>query len=299
MLALHGLAKINLATGLDFFLLSALLSSQVVWLFATFICAGAAIFLLRFKTTPQSVQADVYTLCRRSALIALGAALAEALFSLVSSSGMAVGSDVIGPRALAIKVALRLLGVGLLYLGFRNSKVSLLWGGIAGVLILASFGVGNHISWQTNPFLASMLLLHVLFAAFWLGSLWCILYLVEGRDFKEMAEVLNQFNRLAVQLLPIMLTAGVVMAWQLVDFWWELFTTVYGITLLAKVFFFLCSFGLGVLNKLAFTPGLAGSRKEAYRAAGKLQMYVRLEVVFIGLIFFCTALLSTFSPASP
>ncbi len=300
----YHLAQVYIVNGWDFIALGGLLIFKMVWLFSTLACLGSVFFLTCFRETPYGVQAKVSMLCSRFSLVAVGATALEMVFYFLYSSGVLVGLEsvsgaieaVFTPNIL-VKDSLRLGGLlFLVVVGYRAKSVSNVWGAFGTLLILVSFGMSDRINWFDTPWLATLVMTHVTFASFWMGSLWCILQLIDTPDFKQSFEILSRFNAVAVHLLPVMILAGLLLAWQIVGTWSTLFTTTYGITLLCKFTFFLCCFGLGLLNKVYHTPGLGGSKKEAYKAVHNLQIYVRLEIVFIGLIFFCTAILAVISP---
>ena len=310
MLTFRHLAElyIQVQNGWDFIALAGLLFSKMVWLFVTLACLGSVFFLVCFRETPRGVQVAVSMLCSKFALLAMVLALVEFLFyglyrggAMVSVQWVASSMGGVVTGAVLSKVGLRVAGLGLLlFAGYRLKNISSIWSMLGALLIVFSFGIGVtdplRVDWGSFPFLAVLLVVHVTFAAFWVGSLWCILQLIDTHDFKQSFDILSRFNNLATRLLPLMVGAGLLLAWQVVGSWQVLFTTTYGITLLCKIAFFLCCFGLGLLNRVYYTPGLGGSKKEAYRAVHNLQIYVRLEIVVIGLIYFCTAILSVVTP---
>ena len=102
-------------------------------------------------------------------------------------------------------------------------------------------------------------------AAFWIGILAPLRSLAAG-SLKEAAALGRRFGRIAGVTVPVLIAAGIVLAWRLVGDLPALVATGYGLALLAKVT------GVGVLlaaaaaNRLRFVPAMERGNEQA--AAG-------------------------------
>jgi copper resistance protein D len=191
--------------------------------------------------------------------------------------------------------ALRMVGLALIALGLRRGGRAALVVGIAGaVLAVAAFTLTGHTSVTPHrPAAATLLTLHLLVVAFWVGSLWP-LYLAASREPPRVAaHLIDAFSRVAAWVVPVILLAGVGLTVLLVPDW-AVFKQPYGQLLLAKVALFAVLMALATLNKWTFGPACAGGRTRAFKQA------VAVEYVLICAVLAVTAMMTTFySPEAP
>jgi putative copper export protein len=133
-----------------------------------------------------------------------------------------------------------------------------------------------------------LLLLHLLGAAFWIGSLVPLAWATR-RSGPEAARVIERWARISVLVVPMQLAVGLLLAWVLLGSIEMLLTSRYGWALLAKVGLVAALLGLAAWHRQRLTPALnrglpgAGTRlarsiwMEATIAAAVL--YVAAEVV--------------------
>jgi len=162
------------------------------------------------------------------------------------------------------------------------------------VLALAAFTLTGHTSVTPHrPAAATLLTLHLLVVAFWLGSLWP-LYLAAGREPPPVAaHLIDAFSRVAAWVVPVILLAGVGLTVLLVPDW-AVFKQPYGQLLLAKVALFAVLMALATLNKWTLGPACARGRTRAFKQA------VAVEYVLICAVLAITAMMTTFySPEAP
>lgn len=133
-----------------------------------------------------------------------------------------------------------------------------------GMLAMWSFAQIGHVSEVTQAGVG-LLLLHLLGIAFWIGILAPLRQLSLHPETLEAAAMLgHRFGQAATVIVPILIVAGVVMAWLLLGSLTALFTTGYGQTLLIKLALIGVVLGLAAANKVRFIPAMqAGDAKSA------------------------------------
>jgi putative copper resistance protein D len=188
-------------------------------------------------------------------------------------------------------LALRAGGLGLVFLSFfPTGKTGDWFGGLGALVLLASFVVSGHIASQAHIWLSAILLLHVCVAALWIGILLPLHNLAKTHPEKAQ-RVGQQFARNATLLVPAMIVAGGIMAWQLVGSFEALFASAYGRLLLVKVAGVAAVLLCAALNKLRFVPALGkGNDTAADRFAQSLEVEIAAVIFVLGL----TAALTSF-----
>ena len=191
--------------------------------------------------------------------------------------------------------ALRVAGLGLVLLGLRLSGIGLPIAAVGGLLALWSFSRVGHVSGVAAPWLEALLLLHLAGAAFWIGILSPLRTLAGNHeDISPAADLGHRFGRIAVFTVPLLIAAGIVMAWRLTGSVEALLQTGYGLTLLVKVGVVACLLAAGAANKLRFVPAMrTGDR----RAAVALRRSIAFEWAAIGLVLLATAALTSLQGA--
>ncbi len=239
---------------------------------------------------------------RRAASLGVLALVAGALGFAFKAAMLAGGSSgMADPEMLALLWETP-AGTGLLLLGAGLALVLAgLWGGglniwiaaAGGLLVLWSFSRVGHVADAGSPWLDALLFAHLSLAAFWIGILSPLRALVAARGrLAEAAALGRRFGRIASVTVPLLIAAGIVMAWRLVGDLAALIATGYGLALLAKVT------GVGVLlaaaaaNKLRFVPAM---ERGDGRAAAGLRRSIALEWLAVCAILFITAGLTELS----
>src|SRR5262249_26305064 len=158
-----------------------------------------------------------------------------------------------------------------------------------GSLALTGHAVTAGPIWLTGPLLAA----HVLFAAFWLGSLWPLWQAV-GRSGRDSAlDLLRRFSAIALPGVLVLISAGATLAILQLGRLGELFTTDYGLRLTAKIAFVLVLLLFAGLNRFWLTPALAAERDSA---AHRLRLSIGLEIGLGLAILAATSSLGEVSP---
>ncbi|MEL7258748.1 MAG: CopD family protein [Pseudomonadota bacterium] len=190
----------------------------------------------------------------------------------------------VGDAALWRVAGFALLLVGAL-LGRMGSWLAL----SGGVLVMCSFTLLGHVAEQEAFWLQLVLYFHLSAAAFWVGILGPLRRLALDRDKLDVAAQLGHgFGRAALFVLPVLVAAGAVMAWRLLDTWAAV-ATPYGLALLVKILAVAVLMGIGAANKTRHVPAML--RGEG-GAADALANVIRKEQVVVALILTVTAALT-------
>lgn len=280
------------------------LAAKVLTYGAALASVGALAFIDSFR--PWLAARDV-VMVKRHMLLLLVVAVAASLgtlfatVALLNGLGLAGGFDaelwgLVAGTAAGDAVWVRLAGLALLVLGLLAARLRLVAAVGGGLVVAASFGFVGHV--QDDPhslFLHTLLLLHLLAVAFWIGSLWPLLRLATAPEPRRVAEVMERFGQLAVYVVVCLLAAGVLLAVLLMEGIVPLFTTAYGRLLLAKIALVALLLGFAALNKWRLVPALAAAVPGAGR---RLQRSIAVEAALVVLILTATGLLtSAFSPS--
>ena len=161
---------------------------------------------------------------------------------------------------------------------------------LGAILTLAAFLLVGHTA--TDPArisLAVLLIVHLVVVAFWFGALLPLHAISDKESELQAARVVDDFSRIAIWLVPVILLAGVLMTVLLVDRW-TVFAESYGLLLLAKVAAFAALMGLAAMNKWRYGPALATTRA----AAVGFQRAVMFEYALICAVLIATAIMTTF-----
>lgn len=173
-----------------------------------------------------------------------------------------------------------------------------------GAALVASFAWTGHGAMQegwpgTLHALADVL--HLLAAGIWLGAL-LVLSIVLGTVRKDLSMVhvaLTRFSGIGSAIVAVLVLSGVVNSWFLVGptRLAALFTTGYGLALLAKLVLFAAMLGLAALNRYVLTPQLeAHIRRGAGSAVGALRKSLVAETALGAFVLLLVALLGTLAP---
>ena len=190
---------------------------------------------------------------------------------------------------------LGLVLVGLVLLGFRLAGIGLPLAAAGGLLALWSFSRIGHVSDAGALWLEFLLLLHLAGGAFWIGILSPLRALAGNAESLSLAAGLgHRFGRIAAVTVPLLIVAGIVMAWRLLGSVEALLETGYGLTLLAKIGAVACLLAAAAANKLRFVPAMrAGNR---WAAAG-LRRSIAVEWTAVCLVLLATTALTTLQGA--
>jgi putative copper export protein len=192
------------------------------------------------------------------------------------------------PLVLAMRLGgLLLVWVALRHDGARLRSLAL----VSALLISASFAATGHTAQSPLwPLLGPLLVLHLLIAQFWFGSLVPLLWAAEREPTANAHRIVQRFSQLAAWSVPLIAIAGVGMAAVLLEDVAAL-RQPYGIGLLLKTLAFAVLMGLAALNKWRLGPAL----QHAGRAASvRLRRSIAAEYLVLAAVLMGTAALTTF-----
>ena len=247
---------------------------------------------LRATMVRQATAFAVLALLAAGAGFALkGAAMTGALSGMADPEMLGLLWQTPAGTAFAYRIA----GLGLVLLGLRLAGIGLPIAAAGGLAVLWSFSRVGHVTDVGALWLEILLLLHLAGAAFWIGVLLPLRALVGDRENLSLAAGLgHRFGRIAAVTVPLMIAAGIVMAWRLLGGLEALLETGYGLTLLAKIGAVACLLAAAAANKLRFVPGMrAGDR----RAAVALRRSIAVEGAAVFVVLLATAALTTLQGA--
>ena len=153
---------------------------------------------------------------------------------------------------------------------------------IATLLASSSVVMTGHVS--TLPVVVrAILLLHVLGAVLWMGSLYPLQQVcgqVRGADqLAALQTLMRRFGQVAVVIVSVLLPAGLLLAFQLLQTPSDLWTVPYGITLLCKIILVCGLLLLAALNKLVWVPQLSQTGTLLLQRSIRLEMALALLVL--------------------
>ena len=261
---------------------------------AALLAMGGPLFVLVFRSSSN----DVRQLARKVAVIAalIGLAVLALRFGIRAAriSGMGL-SGAVDPMMLGFvwdsplgaaaiwRGAGELLVVALLIRGIVGLSAGL----IGALLIALSYTFVGHSLGDPRWLLASLLTLHLLAAAFWIGAFLPLRHAV-GQP--EGARLLHRFGNVASLTVALLVVVGLIFAWLMTGSFSNLLSTAYGKTLLAKLGVVSGLMALAALNKWRFVPALASGTPAAVR---HLRRSIQIEAIAVLLILMATATLTS------
>ena len=261
---------------------------------AALLAMGGPLFVLVFRSSSN----DVRQLARKVAVIAalIGLAVLALRFGIRAAriSGMGL-SGAVDPMMLGFvwdsplgaaaiwRGAGELLVVALLIRGIVGLSAGL----IGALLIAVSYTFVGHSLGDPRWLLASLLTLHLLAAAFWIGALLPLRHAV-GQP--EGARLLHRFGNVASLTVALLVVVGLIFAWLMTGSFSNLLLTAYGWTLLAKLGVVSGLMALAALNKWRFVPALASGTPAA---VPHLRRSIQIEAIAVLLILLATATLTS------
>lgn len=161
-------------------------------------------------------------------------------------------------------------------------------------LIVLSFPFMGHTrSHDGGALLGALLAVHIFVGAFWFGALVPLLLCMRQGAGPGLGELLGAFSRLAVKLVPLLIGAGLALAWILLGSVSALLS-IYALLLLVKLTAVLGLLLLAAANKHKHSPAVAAGDGAAMRS---LRRSVCAELGLMIAIFAATAAMTTlYSP---
>jgi len=260
--------------------------------------AGLAFFALLFGSRLDARDARRL---RRWAIGATLLAMVAGVGALTAHVGMLMGGETLtDPEAWSIVLlspagasygvgAVGLLLVASLALGPRWASLA----AVGGILACASYALlGHTTSLAPRPVLAGLLLVHLVVAAYWIGSLPPLVW-VARRDGPEAARLVEDWARVAAAAVPVLVAAGLALAWWILGDVGQLVGSWYGWALIAKVALVAILLGFATWHRFSLTPAMTAS---VPGAGARLAHSVAVEAVVAVLVLYAAAEMVSTSP---
>jgi putative copper export protein len=179
--------------------------------------------------------------------------------------------------------------VALLAALWRSGRHRAWWASLGGVIALGGFVITGHTSTHAlRGILGPLLLVHLLVVAFWFGSLVPLALVIRLESRITAATLLGRFSLIAGWLVPLILVAGLAMAWLLAGSL-NVLRRPYGELLLVKLAGFGVLMVLAGYNKWRLTPSFAQARSDS-----ALRRSMAAEYLLIVAVLAVTAVLTAF-----
>ena len=290
-------------------MLNALASADVVtWLsiilkalvYATaFLAMGSVLNLLTLRRLPAS---EVSKLRQMSFVCAIGAALFSVLRVPLRASFLMGGTwqgatepmmlTMVWESPLGSSIVLRIAGLALICMILVPARFGRPLAALGVLVVAASFVFRGHALEEPRLLLATLITLHVLGLAFWIGAL-APLYRLSGANTDSVAgQVSHDFGQLAIWVVGGLSLAGGVTLWVLTGSVLNALFTPYGQFFAIKIGVFLVIIAFAAWNKLRLTPALL---RHEPGAGALLRRSIRMETALVALILLTTAILTTVS----
>ena len=276
-----------------------LLSILAKFLLYLGVLGSAGLVLVRLVFGPETGRMHGPIARQASALALLALAAAGFGFLLRGAAMTGDASGLADPEMLGLlwqnppgtQLLLLCSGLLLVLAGMRAPGIGLWIAAVGGLLALWSFVRIGHVPDAGPVWLEALLVLHLAAAAFWVGILSPLRRLAgDPAELDAAAELGHRFGRIASVTVPVLIAAGIVMAWRLLGDPAALVTTGYGLTLVAKIAGVAVLLGAAAHNKLRFVPAM---RRGEPAAAVRLRRSIAVEWLAVCAILLVTATLTT------
>ncbi|WP_246059248.1 copper resistance D family protein [Shimia litoralis] len=231
------------------------------------------------------------------AALALGASVVGFMLRGAALTGGADG--MIDPEMLGLlwttpvgdALICRIIGAAMIIWGEFISRVGKWVALVGGIVAFWSFTNIGHVPDLGQSGIRLLLLLHLLGVAFWVGILGPLRNLSQQSEHLDNAALLgHRFGQVAAAIVPVLILAGILMAWLLLGDLETLGSTVYGQTLLAKVVLVGVVLALAAINKLRIVPAMQDGDATV---AKRLVRSIEIETAVILAVLAATATLTS------
>ena len=291
-----------------------LIASRFLHYAALMILFGAACFPLysyRDGAAPPELEAWLRRMLLAAAIAALTTGI---LWFAFATAGMAGNLDAVFDwttlnlvvtttdfgRIWLPRLGLLVLAAALLVPKMASANRRLLVLGAA-ALALTSIAVTGHAGADTGPNSTLHITadaVHLSAAAAWIGGLFVLSFVLASNPSRAaMDKILMRFSSMGVIAVTLIVASGLVNSWLLVGTVGKLFTTPYGLWLVAKILLFLIMIGIATANRLWIIPSMARAADTSVWIE-KLRRHVFAEQAVGMLILAVVSVLGTLAPAA-
>jgi putative copper resistance protein D len=167
---------------------------------------------------------------------------------------------------------------------------------IGSLAAATSFAWVGHVHALAGAWLSSTVMaVHLLGAAFWLGALVPLLMVTSAVDVSRVAATASRFGFSALFVVAVLLAAGACLLCLLLRDVSELWSSGYGRLVLCKIVLVACLLGFAAVNHLRLTPRLFARDVRALRF---LRRSIKFEISFACAILLVTAAMTTLTGPS-
>jgi copper resistance protein D len=161
---------------------------------------------------------------------------------------------------------------------------------IGALIASMSFAFVGHVHALPGAAPTLLLCLHLSCAAFWLGALAPLLIVARGGSHSQFAAIAVRFGKIALGLVALLLSAGTLLLWTLIQNAAPFWSSDYGHLMLLKLQSVAVLLGLAGFNRLYLTPRLLQARANAVH---RFRRSIQAEMVLGMLILLLTAAFTT------
>ncbi len=184
---------------------------------------------------------------------------------------------------------LRLAGLALCALGLSTKTRAQIYALTGAIIASTSFAWVGHVHAQPGWLPSLVLSLHLLAASFWLGALLPLLIVARGAD-SAIAAVAARFGKLALAVVGLLLGAGAVILWTLINDASAFWSSAYGEMMAIKLLAVALMLSMAAANKLYLTPRLLNREP---KAIDLLRRSIHGEIICGSVILLITAAFTT------
>ncbi len=277
------------------------LGSKLVAYIGCFLAIGSSLYTIATPLLDEGLKRHLRQIILTMAVI--GAVGSMAQFGIQSGRLLDEGfAGMFDPEMLALvkdaplgtSVFLRLGGLALLFAFALQIPVSGLFGALGTVMTASSFSFVGHGTGEPRIVMAALVTLHLLGISFWIGALWPLRQIASKEDALDTTgKLAHRFGQQAAWVVGGLIVAGLVLTVLITGSPAAVFTTQYGLTLLAKVAVVAALLALAAANKLRIVPAI---EKGDASAAGHLRQSISWEMLAVIVILTITAVLTTITP---
>lgn len=271
---------------------------------ASFLTAGAVGF--RFSALRgRLIESDhefFFDAAKRAATIGIVGLVITLIFTLTRLPGQAAKAHT-DALSFAMSDVPTMLRLGMLLLTLIGLIMAAANVRVGWPIALIGLLVGTFRAVFSGQFDELIVPAHALAAGLWLGTLFVLVTAGLSALFRHeqtrerrgaiAADMVNGFSPLALTMGGVVVLLGGILTWQNFTAFSDFWTTSYGITLLVKLVFVACVFGLGAWNWRRQRPMLGTED-----AAHAIRRSARAEILFAVVVLIVTSIMVTFPSPS-
>lgn len=265
---------------------------------ASLAAAGGIVFLLLFGSLLQQGERQAIA---RQILILSGLGIVFTVLRLDLMAGMLSGSlsglgdwsllQIIFRTGEGTASEVRVAGLLLTALVATKYQWRMPMAALGAALTPLSFALTGHAAASQPALLPQTLLtVHLLCVAYWIGALWPLRFLMRSEDLPRISAVMTRFGNIAAYTVGTLVGVGVLLLWWIVPDIWGLPASDYGRLVGLKLGVVAILLALAAANKLRLVPAL---ERGDTRASHRLKRSIMAEMLAVGLILVVTATFTT------